>query len=194
MRTVRVKWEGPLSLDGVKELDDEDEDCGLYQIYGRHIIFGDDSLLYVGMTTSTFRRRFIDGPDPHIGWLEEEEEGVSVYVGRFVEEDYKHDPPHWSDWENVLKDAEALTIYWHSPPYNSKNIRDYHGQPLILINECERGRLSAGCESDGIPYYFESVEFLENGTGVHRQYGNVQTYRVCFKGDGCYKERNGFRF
>ena len=37
MRTVRVKWEGPLSLDEVKDLDDEDEDCGLYQIYGRHI-------------------------------------------------------------------------------------------------------------------------------------------------------------
>ena len=44
MRTVRVEWEGPLSLDQVKELDDKDEDCGLYQIYGRHIIFGDGSL------------------------------------------------------------------------------------------------------------------------------------------------------
>ena len=59
MRTVRVKWEGPLSLDVVKELDDED--CGLYQIYGRHIIFGEDSLLYVGMTTWAFERRFFRG-------------------------------------------------------------------------------------------------------------------------------------
>ncbi len=40
MRTVRVEWEGPLSLDAVKGLEDEDDDCGLYQIYGRHIIFG----------------------------------------------------------------------------------------------------------------------------------------------------------
>ena len=39
MRTVRVEWEGPLSLDAVKALDDDYEDCGLYQIYGRHIIF-----------------------------------------------------------------------------------------------------------------------------------------------------------
>ena len=58
MRSVRIEWEGPLSLDEVKELADGDEDCGLYQIYGRHIIFGDDSLLYIGMTTSTFRSRF----------------------------------------------------------------------------------------------------------------------------------------
>lgn len=32
MRTVRVEWEGPLSLDAVKALDGDDEDCGLYQI------------------------------------------------------------------------------------------------------------------------------------------------------------------
>ncbi len=87
-------------------VEDEDEDCGLYQIYGRHIIFGD----YIGMTTSTFRRRFIDGPDPRISWLAEEE-GVSVYVGRIVGEDYERDPLYWSDWENVLKAAEAFTIY-----------------------------------------------------------------------------------
>ena len=37
MRTVRVKWEGPLSIDAVKALDDEEDDCGLYQIYGRHV-------------------------------------------------------------------------------------------------------------------------------------------------------------
>ena len=97
MRTVRVKWEGPLSLDEVKELDDDDEDCGLYQIYGRHIIFGDDSLLYVGMTTWAFGRRFFTGREPHIDWLVEEE-GVSVYVGRIVEEDYEHVPPRWLDW------------------------------------------------------------------------------------------------
>ena len=42
--------------------------------------------------------------------------------------DYEHDPPYWSDWENVLKDAEALTINWHSPPYNSRNIETYNGQ------------------------------------------------------------------
>ena len=93
MRTVRVEWVRPLSLDAVKALDDEDEDCGLYQIYGRHIIFEDASLLYIGMTTSTYNRRFFSGPDPHIDWLEEEE-GLSVYVGRIAEEDYVHDP-HW---------------------------------------------------------------------------------------------------
>ncbi len=82
IRTVRVEWEGPLSLDQVKALDDEDDDCGLYQIYGRHIIFGAGSLLYIGMTTVTYNRRFFSGPDPHIDWLAEdqEEEDLSVVV------------------------------------------------------------------------------------------------------------------
>ena len=142
MRSVRIKWEGPLSFDEVKALDDEDEDSGLYQIYGHHIIFGDDSLLYIGMTTLTFRRRFFGGREPHIEWLVEEQ-GVSVYVGRIVEEDYEYDPPYWSDWENVLKDAEALTIYWHSPPYNSSNIGTYTGQRLKVVNLGDRGSLEA---------------------------------------------------
>lgn len=143
MRTVRVKWEGPVSLDAVKALDDDEDDCGLYQIYGHHIIFGANSLLYIGMTTSTYNRRFFSGPDPHIVWLEEDQEAedLSVYVGRIVEEDYKHDPPHWSDLKNVLRDAEALTIYWHSPPYNSSNIGTYNGQRLEVINLGNYGSL-----------------------------------------------------
>ena len=66
---------------------------------------------------------------------------MSVYVGRIVEEDYEHDPPLWSDWENVLKDAEALTIKWHSPPYNSRNIETYNGQRLEVVNLGSYGSL-----------------------------------------------------
>ena len=73
---------------------------------------------------------------------------MSVDVGRIVEEDYKHDPPHWSDWQNVLKDAEALTIYWHSPPYNSSNIETYNGQRLKVVNLGNPGDLCAEYISD----------------------------------------------
>jgi len=150
MRTVRVKWEGPLSLDEVKELADEDEDCGLYQIYGRHIIFGDDSLLYIGMTQQTFSHRFAQ----HAGWLEEEE-GLFVHIGRINKEDYDG-----ADRQQVIEDTEALTIYWHSPPYNSSNIDTYNGQPLKVINDGERcdlcERLSAGNKMTFLLQVFET--------------------------------------
>ena len=125
-----------LSIDQALALDDEDEDCGLYQIYGHHIIFEEGSLLYIGMTTSTFSQRFAE----HIVWLKEEED-VFIHVGRIVSEDYAHDPPYWSDWQKVLKDTEALTIYWHSPPYNSDHIQRYNRQPLKVVNLGKRGSL-----------------------------------------------------
>ena len=163
MRTVRVEWKGPLFLDEVKDLDDEDEDCGLYQIYGRHIIFGDDSLLYIGMTQQTFSHRF----DQHAGWLEEEE-GVFVYVGRINKENYDG-----ADRQQVIEDTEALTINWHSPPYNSSNIDTYNGQALEVINDGERGdlceRLSAGDKMTFLLQVFE-VEELEKETVVDSSY------------------------
>ena len=144
MRTVRIEWEGPLSLDEVKELADEDEDYGLYQIYGHHIVYGADSLLYIGKAEGmTFSQRF----GQHAEWLLEEED-VSIRIGRIASEDYEHDPPDWSDWRKVLRDAEALTIYWHSPAYNSSNIETYNGQLLNVVNLGERGALVAEYTSD----------------------------------------------
>lgn len=127
MRSVRVEWEGPFSIEKVLELDNRNKDYGLYQIYGHHIVYGADSLLYIGETGQTFSQRFND----HAVWLEEEE-GVFIRVGRIASEDYN---------EQVRKDAEALAIYWHSPAYNSLNIEDYNGQPLIVVNSGERGDL-----------------------------------------------------
>lgn len=130
-RTVRVEWEGPLSLDEVKELDDKDADCGLYQIYGRHIIFGLNSLLYVGSTNATFSQRL---RNHDVEWLADEE-SVFIHIGRINGEDYK------ADRGKVIKDAEALTIYWHSPPYNSRNIGTYNGQRLRVVNRGKCGSL-----------------------------------------------------
>ena len=47
-----------------------------------------------------------------------------------------------------LKDAEALTIYWHSPPYNSSNIETYNGQRLKVVNLGNPGDLCAEYISD----------------------------------------------
>ena len=145
MRSVRVEWEGPFSIEEVLKLNDQNDDYGLYQIYGRHIIFGANSLLYIGKAEGlTFSQRF---NQHYLEWLLEEE-GVSIRVGRIASEDYAYDPPDWSDWQKVLRDAEALTIYWHSPPYNSMNISKYKRQRLKVVNKDERGVLVAEYISD----------------------------------------------
>ena len=131
MRSVRVEWEGPFSIEEVLELDNRNKDYGLYQIYGRHVIFGAGSLLYVGETNQTFGQRFTK----HTEWLEEEE-GVFIHAGRIVNEDYNA-----CNRKQVIEDTEALTIYWHSPPYNSDHIQRYKRQPLRVVNLGKRGSL-----------------------------------------------------
>ena len=135
MRSVRIEWEGPFSNEEVLRLGNSNKDYGLYQIYGHHIVYGANSLLYIGETGRTFSQRFNSN---HIVWLKEEE-GVFIHVGRIVSEYYD---------EQVRKDAEALTIYWHSPAYNSSNIETYNGQRLKVVNRGERGSLVAEYISD----------------------------------------------
>ena len=136
--SVTVKWDGPLSICEVLELDDGDEDFGIYQIYGKHIIFGCGSLLYIGKTDQTFSQRF---RYEHVGWLKEEED-VRIHVGQIVKVDQtlKRDMLA-CDLRKIIKDTEALTIKWHSPPYNSDNIGTYNGQRLKVVNQGKYGSL-----------------------------------------------------
>ena len=140
MRSVRVEWEGPFCLDYVIDELNGKDDYGLYQIYGTHIVYGASSLLYIGKAEGlTFSQRFSQHRSE---WLSEEE-GVSIRIGRIVSDDHAYDPPDWPDWRKVLRDAEALTIYWHSPAYNSSNVETYNGQRLKVANRGERGDLCA---------------------------------------------------
>ena len=58
-----------------------------------------------------------------------------IHVGRIDKEDYE------ADRQQVIKDTEALTINWHSPPYNSSNIDAYYGQGLRVVNIGKPGSL-----------------------------------------------------
>ncbi|MBI3615031.1 MAG: hypothetical protein HY211_00770 [Candidatus Omnitrophica bacterium] len=148
MRRVRIRWDGPIPVEDVLRLNDNNDnsdDYGLYQIYGQQIVYGSGVLLYIGKAEAqTFGGRFRQ----HVKeWLNHEE-GVFVRIGRIASEDYAHEPPDWPDWKRLLADVEALEIYRHSPSYNSKSICEYAGQPLHLINEGDRGSLVAECMSD----------------------------------------------
>lgn len=118
MRPLRILWEGPLSVDAACGLQGDD-DAGLYQIYGRHIVFGAGALLYVGRAIGqTFGARL----SQHAAtWLSYEQE-VSVRVGRLHPDDLDEEPAPWPGWAQLVRDAEAFTIWWHSPPYNSTNV------------------------------------------------------------------------
>jgi len=124
---VQVFWEGPFSVEQAIERP-EAAGQGVYQLYGQHIVFGLNSLLYIGMTDGqTFARRLRQHRDR---WLQYETD-VSVRLGLLRD--------HGS--LKLLRNIEALTIWWHSPPYNSKCIWRYGGTPLRVQNWGARGSL-----------------------------------------------------
>lgn len=137
-RLVRVRWDGPVSIQEVAKKQDPNDDCGLYQVYGTHAVFGPTSLLYIGMAMDqTFAKR----SEQHARWLRYESD-VSVRLGRIEKHDYEWEPKRWTDWKSVLGQVESLTIFWHSPPYNSQSIvQPKVIEPLRVQNWGDRGRL-----------------------------------------------------
>ena len=63
MTVIHVQWDGPFSLEQVSELNNEDHDYGVYQVYGSHPIYGSDVLLYIGKASQqTFATRLRQEP------------------------------------------------------------------------------------------------------------------------------------
>ena len=111
-KLINIEWGSPCSLEDALKLDKK-KDKGLYQIYGPHIIYGSNVLLYIGKTETSFSQRLQDG-DHRWVW---EEQAISIRVGRILNEDYTY-----------LEAVENLEIYWHSPAYNALGINSYSGK------------------------------------------------------------------
>lgn len=126
-RIIQVTWEGPLTLQAAI-VSSAATSQGVYQIYGQHVVFGANALLYIGVTAGqTFSARLVQHRER---WLKYEDD-VAIRLGIVAGATSSRD----------LLDIEALTIWWHSPPYNSKNIWSYNGSALRIQNFGSRGRL-----------------------------------------------------
>ena len=135
-KRLRIEWEGPISVEGVKEKIGND-DFGLYQIYARHVVFGAGALVYIGKAQEqTFAARFRQHWED---WLRLQSD-VSVHLGRLNVGDFPSNDD-WQEWRLLLCDAEKLTVVWHAPPYNSHFINDYNGRNLHIQNFGNRGSL-----------------------------------------------------
>lgn len=144
-KVVRVIWTGPYTLEEVLTKTGEN-DYGVYQVYGRHPVFGRDSLLYIGRAVrQTFAQRFLQ----HAPWVREAL-GVTIHLGRLADDDFSHSDG-WTEWDQLVCDVEALLIFRHSPPYNSQSIGTYNGQSLHIQNWGDAGDLMQECSSLWLP-------------------------------------------
>ena len=152
MDQITIEWEGPFALEEVQEMNKK-TDRGLYQIYGHHIIFGPNSLLYIGKAEKyTFAKRFVGHWNDWIWYDDKQGRKVSIYIARM---------PLARVPSEVLRDVEAVQIYWHSPPYNSEFIqsvgekrkRRLDRNPLQIVNEGKHHRLVKILSTEDLPWY-----------------------------------------
>jgi len=115
-RIVHLQWEGPFHLPEIKKFSDKNVDYGIYQVYGRHPVYGGNTLLYIGIARDqTFAKRIgqEDWKD-----LELDRGKYQIYVGRLA----GTFTPSESEWKRQIKLAEALLITDHSPALNKVNV------------------------------------------------------------------------
>lgn len=125
MKKIQITWDGPYSLE---QLDNGDEhlgtSIGVYQIYGKHPIYGSNVLLYIGKTVKqSFSKRIKQ--EEH-WWDNSDMRNVQIYTGRLFS---KLQEEHLIDDITL---AEQILINTHLPAHNSSNINTISRQEEIL--------------------------------------------------------------
>jgi len=125
---INIVWDGPFKIAEIEKYNQggsapkwDGEDYGVYQIYGKHILCGEDALLYVGITTErTFTERFKE----HKTWLleDQDEKDIAIYLGRVSDPARYSEEDEWKSWKKDVELAEKILIYKYSPNYNSREL------------------------------------------------------------------------
>lgn len=144
---IKIEWTGPFSAKDVisRMVDggDAGDDYGLHQIYGKHILCGADTLLYIGKATEqTFSDRF----KQHLKEFLYNEEDIEVYLGRIYDPKRHTKKDNWRLWNWDVSKGEQILIYKYSPNYNNRGIGDKPSltpyKNIRLIHRGERHNLN----------------------------------------------------
>lgn len=113
MLDIHIRWEGPYSVEEAKGFKST-SDYGLYQFYGEHILYGQDSLLYFGKAE---RRTFGERLSEH-NWHLWTSSNVSIYVGRVCSKNALE----IKEWWRQIDLAERIILQSHNPSFNCSNL------------------------------------------------------------------------
>jgi hypothetical protein len=137
LEIIHIIWDGPLDVDTATKSNDDNSDCGIYQIYGPHAVSGPDTLLYIGQVyPGTFAPRIEFHYKDWGRWLPDP---ISVYLGRIAGKA----PVTSEDWRKLIDKAEAVLIRKIQPASNAARIyaHKYKDNPILIVNHGSRHRL-----------------------------------------------------
>lgn len=126
--TIEIDWEGPFTLERViKDHRNYDVDCGLYQLYGPHILYGGNKknvLLYIGETRNqNYSGRMKNHKKDLL--VDDDQKVIRVFLGRLRDKTEYSKVDDWKVWRFDVALAERIMIYKYLPSYNSSGIKDY---------------------------------------------------------------------
>lgn len=126
-KIIQLIWEGPFQLHQLEILQNDSINYGVYQIYGKHPIYGNDVLLYIGKADKqTFGKRISQENWGNVN----DSNCTEIYVGRLAGKKI----PSEEAWSKEITQAESLLIYIHKPAYNAKNIGSIDYEDLSNIH------------------------------------------------------------
>ena len=148
LELLDIEWEGPFSMPYNKAQQQYEistiplellSQFGLYQIYGRHHVYGANVLLYIGATCGSDGgvRTYANRLREHLSDRFYERTELSVYLG-----------PCAHDRKTILL-AESILIAAHSPALNRNHV-DWsvkHERRILIRNWDFIGSLSPMCSN-----------------------------------------------
>ncbi len=153
LELLRIKWYGPYSAKDIDSPEKDFNERGLYQIYAHHPVFGAGALVYIGKAEKqTFACRL----KQHLEGFLSGENDISFRLGRlYRDEKLENAYDYGEEWSQLLSEAEKLSVFWNTPPYNSHYIQGYNvSMDLRIQNWGNRGSILMEYSR---PYWIKSL-------------------------------------
>jgi len=144
-------------------------DCGLYQIYGSHYAYGQNSLLYIGKAANTFSERLLHNDRLWGDFLETTVSPDTIRLGRLVKHnnDKNKETLQEKNWNKYIDIAEHILISTHTPALNSQLTHKLSqldvkykdkGENYLILNLGDRGSLLPEVSTFRNSYLFYGYE------------------------------------
>ncbi len=116
IEVIHIGWEQyEYTEDEISNLNEEYH-YGVYQIYGYHPVYGDNTLLYIGKAN---HQKFSDRLKDRTEFYETVLRPKTLCIGMI----YKTDDCNNNNWEEIIDVSEKILIKAHAPAYNSQGIK-----------------------------------------------------------------------
>jgi len=160
IQIINLNWIEYVWNENVYTKFEKDKDRGIYQIYGDHPVYGENTLLYIGQTKDQVYSQRLK----QHGYFEKSH----IHSLRRLHLSYfsKTGDINQENRLDFIDLTEKLLINAHFPAYNSQEIKDaidkeYFKNEILIMNWGERGKLLPECSSLRYSTYFWGDEYTK---------------------------------